>query len=150
MKKLFFAIILCITIILSAQAQTKEETITWLKEKLDKYLILNERTHNFVVTVTSCEIIFSYTYDLTYNGREVATTGNFKTIIPTDQTIFEINKISTKGDRIIEINLNTQKKDFMQETSWFIIKEAELDLRARANKALAHLATFCPKKEETF
>ena len=59
MKKLLtlFAIILSMGL---ANAQTKEETIAWIKEKIEKYPIL---AHTKVIEINECEIIIRTYYE---------------------------------------------------------------------------------------
>lgn len=130
--------------------QIKEETISWLEEKLNKYIAINERTHNYTIKITECEISINFIYDMTYYRSQVATTNRFQLKFPTDQTYIDNKGISTKGERIIQNNLSTGEKELTSSDTTFKLKEGEIDLAARVKKALDHLATFCPKKKETF
>ena len=64
MKKLFtlFAIILSIGV---ANAQTKEETISWLKEKLSKYMYAWDVSNIRLESIDECKIVFNYTSSYT-------------------------------------------------------------------------------------
>ena len=49
---------------MSSYAQTKEETISWVKEKLTKYIVSNVSFKNLdlLITVSSCDITIDYKY----------------------------------------------------------------------------------------
>ena len=144
MKKLLtICLIMTTTFTLNAQTRpTKEETISWLQEKLSKYIVSkNNNYNNIIITATSCEIIIDYN------------TANYKwqMKVPTDEVIFTLESISTSGERITDQNITKgTSKVFKNSIDDFNLKEGETDLRARVKKALDHLATFCPKKKETF
>lgn len=123
------------------QSQTKEETITWLQEKLTKYLRRSRESNieNLSIKVETCNVIISYSWFST----------NYEVEVPNDNTTFS-PYVKTKGDRIVTKNLATNEIEY-DDNLWFVLlPEAEEDLNVRVNKALSHLATFCPKKKETF
>ncbi|MDB5206106.1 MAG: hypothetical protein JWR72_1181 [Flavisolibacter sp.] len=70
MKKLLIILCLFVSIANYAQAQTKEETITWLQQKLQKYST-GGSMENIVVKVSECSITFSYTYLRAQNIEEM-------------------------------------------------------------------------------
>lgn len=138
MKKLFtlFAIILSIGV---ANAQTKEETISWLKEKLSKYMYAWQVSNIRLESIDECKIVFNYTSDYS----------SWQQILPTS-----ITGINDKGKFLYSASVastqNQGKEAFFQEYSFLNLEEREENLRARVEKALKHLATFCPKKQEAF
>lgn len=133
----------------TVQAQTKEETISWLKEKFNKCVKKNftykdsSWSNRKLESINECEITFSYYFN---NVKSSA-------IIPTKNII-----ISTwyKPERTIN-NLNKTIKisgenpePIMHHVSSIEILECEDEIFERLQKAFDHLATFCPKKKETF
>lgn len=141
MKKLLFTTLFCLVTSFTAQAQTKEETITWLQDKLSKYLRRSNECNieNLSVKVETCNFIISYSWNNTKYEEEV----------PTDNTTFS-PYVKTKGKRIVRKNLTTNEKEYSYNIWCTLLPEAEEDLNVRVTKALNHLATFCPKKKETF
>jgi hypothetical protein len=141
---------------LNSHSQTKEETIDWLKEKFSKYLVecANEKvskgSKNLLVSVSPCEITLEYSYRNKYFDKG-DNDDNYKYTIPTDNLIFEYDGISTTGERVtFQKMTNNEKKIYKTKIEGFTLFEGETDLKARVKKALDHLATFCPKKKETF
>ena len=138
MKKLFtlFAIILSIGV---ANAQTKEETISWLKEKLSKYMYAWQVSNIRLESIDECKIVFNFT----------SSYSSWQQILPTS-----ITGINDKGKFLYSASVastqNQGKEAFFQEYSFLNLEEREENLRARVEKALKHLATFCPKKQEAF
>jgi hypothetical protein len=141
MKKYVIIMLFCLFNTFS-YGQTEEETTTWLKEKLSKYIVGKDGNYtNVNVSVTSCQIEIDY----------VVNNQNWLTKIPLDQISFLPDGISTVGERITDQNITKKSsKVFTQKTIDFILKEGETDLRVRVKKAMAHLYTFCPKKKEAF
>ena len=122
-----------------AQAQTKEETISWLKEKLSKYMYAWDVSNIRLESIDECKIVFNYTSSYT----------SWQQILPTS-----ITGINDKGKFLYSASVastqNQGKEAFFQEYSLLNLEEREENLRARVEKALKHLATFCPKKQEAF
>ena len=122
-----------------AQAQTKEETISWLKEKLSKYMYAWDVSNIRLESIDECKIVFNYTSSYT----------SWQQILPTS-----ITGINDKGKFLYSASVastqNQGKEAFFDEDSLLNLEEREENLRARVEKALKHLATFCPKKQETF
>ncbi|WBV60835.1 hypothetical protein PFY12_01640 [Chryseobacterium camelliae] len=169
MKKLFllFAFIACG---FTATAQTKEETINWIKEKLAKYfedksykrgckIGCSYTFHN--VEINECEIKYKVEYWWGFSG---GTTEGYNFILPTQDL-----KINNEGEFV----LNYENIEKIQTSSTFHSKHGEaldkpkhisgtqyefginirgeVDLVNRIQKAITHLASFCPPKEkETF
>lgn len=139
---------LCILVFLGfttqSQAQTKEETITWLKEKLGEYMVgLGDDSNVTIGSIDECKIVFNYLYDSF--GRKV----QYQQILPT-----AIASINGNGNFIYNAALTSNQAqghvpEFSKD-SYLKLADREENIRSRVEKALKHLATFCPKKQETF
>lgn len=138
MRNLFtiFAIFLGLGI---AEAQTKEETEAWIKEKLEKYPL---QYKNVVTSIDACKINIEEYADV--NGRVVFFQ---KHMIPTNPKANDDGIIVFDG-RIIETIYQGQKSYGDRINIFNSSREADLDNRML--KALRHLNTFCEKKKETF
>ena len=143
MKKLL-TIALLVLFTSTVKAQTKEETITWLKEKLEKCLKgYAQRADDIkLISINECEFVVSYKMD----GAE------YEDTVPTvniDISLTDGN-ISFKSKVIKKAYSNTDRK-WYSGLLWLSIDDREDNVRARMLKAFQHLATFCPpKKAETF
>lgn len=124
--------------------QTEIETKSWLQEKLNKYLKGNQYVQKLSIQVNTCDIVLSFYYNYPNNGSD------YKIILPTDQLMVSGYSFSTKGARIKELYLKSDKQNLSGEFTWCKLQEGEIDLYIRVKKAIDHLATFCPKKKETF
>lgn len=161
MKKLLIILVIFIGIYNYAKAQTKEETITWLQEKLQKYYKFYG--DKIVITVTECSITLSYNLlPETSSGNKKAYYNQYH-IFPTDGLIFRLTTGFTTWSGFedyiaMEIKENLKRirvKDFsevefLKSNSQIQIVSGEENLSDRLNKAVTHLATFCPKTKETF
>jgi hypothetical protein len=171
MKKLL-TICLLMAMVFTVNAQdkkpTKEETISWLKEKLGNYLegdycnptiIWNKyEVQNF--DINECEILIKlkyttnnlrgYTeyYDMTIPTKNM----EFNQLGHAETNIKAIKKILTKTTKS-EFEDNIGKVYFSDNTKCQIKVrfDREENLQSRINTALKYLASFCPeKKKETF
>ena len=140
-------IFLLIAATFSAKAQTKEETISWLKEKLTTSLniYLNNSQSIEIISITECELVIRHNMNFIVEGKvfiqyKIPTSSiiigyriknKFETIEYVDTWHHEDGKSSTISDSIYLAN--TEEKIY-----------------ERLQKAFDHLATFCPKKKETF
>ncbi|MGX9985572.1 hypothetical protein [Soonwooa purpurea] len=123
-----------------AQAQTKEETISWLKEKLSKYMYQDKVSNITLHSIDECKIVFNYTYG---GNRQC------QQILPT--TIKDItNEGAFRYSAQVASDQEQGKEAFFSDYSYLKLNEREENIRARVEKALKHLATFCPKKQEAF
>ena len=139
MKKLFtlFAIILSIGV---ANAQTKEETISWLKEKLSKYMYAWDVSNIRLESIDECKMVFNYTHD---------GTKQYQQILPTEITGIN-NDDRFMYSAQVASDQEQGKEATFSSSSYLKLGEREENIKARVEKALKHLATFCPKKQETF
>lgn len=153
LKTLFlFLVLVCAG---NSFGQTKEETIAWLKEKLEKYTVLpdyiTERTGKAsdlkLTHIDECSFTFTYTNEDGF--KEIAT-------VPT--LGFEFKEFADGffiGHKIsaikCEIYKNAEKPE-KYNYSWIRVRlvEGEIDLKERMKKASAHLATFCKENKQTF
>jgi hypothetical protein len=158
-------------------AQTKEETITWLKEKLGSYLKGQRYDHDYtnikLESLDECEFKISYTEkwkenDKSYPYHSYHYTRYYRITAPTsieslkgDNFYFSTKAVNlySKGGDILEYLtdggslITTYKLVEINEFQKYIslqIEEREVGIRERVEKAFNHLATFCPKKKEVF
>lgn len=147
LKKTITIIAICL-FSMNSHAQTKEETISWLQEKLTKYIEcdINFKKLDLLITVSPCVITIDYKYYDQYLHENI-----IKIVkIPTDGVTIENEKIYVTGERITEQDITRGTSKFKNRFEYFSLKEGDTDLHGRVKKALDHLATFCPKKRETF
>lgn len=126
--------------------QTKEETISWLTEKFNKSLKGSENIKITKIEVSPCEVKINCTLFFTTGIVD----SYFLIIMPTDGVILTDEKLQYKEERIERRNLTDNRSYFENFTYFVKLNSTEPDLYARVKKALDHLATFCPKKKETF
>ena len=155
--KILLTICLLLALTVTSHAQqkpTKEETISWLKEKLHNYMYLddaeeaNQKVNDLkILSLNECEIV------LTFNLKDV-NTGDIqlmKTVAPCNDVLINLSSgiiyynsnvvkfISPSGNFAHRWNLPFVKIGFNEE-----------NILERIQKAFDHLATLCPKKKETF
>ena len=141
MKKLI-TICLFMATTFTVNAQTKEETISWLKEKFIAYLIPNASGDEvYLKSIDECQ--FTAIYNLTRANGSVL---RLEYIIPFDGLDVHTG-IGNVRDVIICIE---NGKVTYQNFTFLYIRNAEQDIYLRILKAAQHLTTFCPKKKETF
>lgn len=175
MKKTLIAIIFLISCNGLVKAQTKEETITWLKEKMQSYLIGVDASHTYsrikVESLTECEMVISYTEnfqtaltngdtrDVTHYMKIVAPTKSIESVSPNFKYPLNAVKTITERTDLIDIsryvNVRTPLVGYSGQTfsSYILLKidERETNIQDRVMKAFAHLASFCPTtKKEAF
>ena len=124
-------------------AQTKEETISWLKEKLGSYMKTEDNTKAKLVSINECEIVFSF-WRLYF--------GPYTEKIPTNvDSIDADSRFRYLSDVVYSGNTN-KKGSYDGYSSRTLLKldKREENIHERVLKALKHLATFCPKKKEKF
>ena len=158
MKKLLFILILFVSVANNVQAQTKEETITWLQEKLQRYSTYNSTYSPFSiedlkVEVTGCSVKLNYTQKQPYDSRHLDNFYNQYEIIPLESLRFYEQygdiKTSTKNS-IACIQVLSSNKTGLTSYTGLEIRRGEENLAERLQKAVDHLAAFCPKTKESF
>ncbi|MCE3074359.1 hypothetical protein [Chryseobacterium gwangjuense] len=148
MKKLFLVLAFGAGIF-TATAQTKDETIKWLTEKLKAYGKNASRATNVIIkSVDECKIVVNYTLSSTNKQGK------------TEQLVFE-QILPTNINRIIGSNESYPGHFFYNEETAitnfegeFLSKDRTSTLRfddksvyiPDVDKAIKHLATFCVKK----
>lgn len=141
----------------NAQAQTKEETVDWIKENLKKYAT-NGNTKNVkqvkVISVSPCGISYqvideddsyqtyefnpSYAISWSRRGGTVHETGKTTRMIYSGGDGTLVKRYSSIGNKTVY-------------DSFIYIEEKDTpDIGSRLAKALNHLATFCVQKKEAF
>ncbi len=149
MNKLFILSTFFFVISFTTRAQTKEETIAWITEKL--------QTHAGdwkveVTKVTPCEISYvKKSKEInSYESREFQFNPSMSVWKKSTSDGFiaaesgAIIKEVTKGSIFSNWNGTKYRSDL------YLPKQGVLDIEERFAKALNHLATFCEKKKETF
>lgn len=124
---------------IKSHAQTKEETVKWIKEKIEKYPMHNK---NIVKSIDSCKIIVE-DYALV-NGKEILHQTH---TIPTNPIAVSSIIFLFEG-KVVETNY--QGKLEYDDSAIFFDTNREPDLGNRMLKALQYLNTFCEKKKEIF
>jgi hypothetical protein len=127
--------------------QTKEETITWLKEKLGQHMEGHSRVEDIrLVYINECEMTFTYVVNFGTAGIQ-----NRKLIMPINLnfTFSPDGKLYFSSDVVQDINTDKGWVSYYSNST-FKLANREADIRNRVEKALKHLATFCEKRKETF
>ena len=134
---------------LVSQAQTKEETIAWLKEKLGNYsyLPLSSYNHLKLIDISSCEIIYSYKWGEAYTHTLYIPLQN---CVINSSGYFDKFPIKAVKDFVKDMDNEPSHPQFLDTISQIKIENREENIYERIQKAIDHLATFCPKKTETF
>ena len=136
---------------LVSQAQTKEETIAWLKEKLSTFMTStntesSEIKNPKLVNINECEIVLSYEI------KSMSSEKNWYVGVFTFPTMG--CQIENDGQIIFQNNVvkhTLLNRDyFYSEVKFISIDNREDKIYERIQKAMAHLATFCKKKTEAF
>lgn len=121
----------------TAQAQTKEETIAWIKEKLEKYGAYYPKDFFTDVKVSPCKVSWTKVHSDGSSGSYSFNPSMAKTW-----------KVDDDGGIYADASIIRNDK---YNTWTFYIKPGESDIHERMIKALLHLATFCDEgKNEAF
>ena len=149
-----FLFFLCVSVN-SAFAQTKEETIAWLKEKF-----ANAHLYDFmepakqkvkIESINECEVVFTYESKRKEDGGFSRTTIPFANLkMKKTGTETYLNVIGNKAHAIKSECETCESKTYYTSSSDIEIEETEVDLFSRIEKAAAHLATFCAKNKQAF
>jgi hypothetical protein len=145
-----------------SKAQTKQQTIDWLKEKLSKYVVNDEVYKNALsgswtiqeVVINECEILFKCSHWWGFSG---GTTDYYDIVMPTqDLTITSDACFALNYEGMKETSTGTTYRDksglnrtfnFKNTNNRFRINyQAEVNIIERIQKAITHLAEFCPPK----
>ena len=129
------------------KAQTKEETIKWLTEKLSKNLYCGSAKIS-VVVINECEMIFS-----SFDEPTKWTEGKvYRITVPTAVISLGRNGQFEYNYDAVKVEDGMTKTTYKRNTTdnYLYIQQGEENLKQRIEKALTHLATFCEKKKEAF
>jgi hypothetical protein len=154
LTKIVAVLLLCIasnTVV----AQTKEETISWITEKLKKHLVSSFEDNRCLQldylrleSVTPCEIQVSFTL---LGGGGACKTKQYKCILPLDGIDVVSGDFAYNSEKLNLIESSSGKTSYTKwSTGYFSVRNGEDGLRERLQKALKHLATFCPQVKEAF
>ncbi|WP_396188103.1 hypothetical protein [Flavobacterium sp.] len=128
--------------------QTKEETITWLKEKFEKCLSLNGTVQ---VSINECQIRITDTDNdvnryMEYSFAPSDVSGIYRGAIEFNAKTFYIS------GRMMGVDYDKYQdaSKISDYFAGFTIENKEENIQVRIITALKHLATFCPKKKQTF
>lgn len=127
-----------------AQAQTKEETIAWIKEKLEKHGG-STRYNSYFTNVTVSPCMISCTHISSDYSDKISF---FNPIMAKSWSVNE-DKTYIKADA--QIIRYVQSNGSVDQYPDIALKNGESDIHERMIKALLHLATFCDEgKNEAF
>lgn len=130
------------------QAQTKEETIQWLKEKLSNNIMGRhndpERFSEIrLMSMDEYKIVFVFKFKNYANEMR-----NMKEVLPVSISSIDENGHFKYSDKVCQTTYDGNTK--FENMSWLTIAPIEENIRARIEKALKHLASIRPKIQETF
>ena len=181
MKKISLSFVLLFLLNAVSFAQTKEETISWLKEKFEKCGNMDFGPNNILIDlkyeITECKVLITvrskgtysneletWIYTLPTRGVKIWGTGKTDTDfekkysgnIGYESAVIQLQRFNSKS---IETSSESQYYTGLISggpggTNWsliyFSLRKKEDAIYERIQKALDHLATFCPKKKEAF
>jgi hypothetical protein len=177
MKKILLPLLFLLLGSVVVQAQTKEETIAWLKQKLDNYLVKGAIYYGTysnikVESLDECELVISYIEnqvhtddrspftkrDRTYHRRIIAPISFLTQTYPYFKYDAKVVKMTEEKHYLIQtIDYPYSKREFtypqrsdFRDFIALTIDNREENINERVMKAFSHLATFCPKKKEAF
>lgn len=150
MKKLLFIFTLFISA--TSFAQTKEETIAWIKEKFEKHSKYRINEKITIVKINECGMIIRSDYTMEIYGE------NRQSFAISEIPFTAFLEIKAYDGSAAQLHFTAEvvKHSYSDgssgynNTSYFEIMNREENLYARMEKAIKHLATFCEKKKETF
>jgi hypothetical protein len=159
MKKLLFCLLMFATS--TSLAQTKEETIEWLKEKLDvaaevsgyyayspkqiDWIHINECEMEIRYSYKHSNIKYDYTLYIPLKGLGI----NYDDEFALDYD--GIKKVDNGASDQEGWSVGSKDADyFTRYTDYIKINETEPNLHERIIKAINHLSTFCVEEEEPF
>ncbi|MCB0448368.1 MAG: hypothetical protein KDD03_12840, partial [Gelidibacter sp.] len=119
----------------------KEQTITWLTEKLKKHITGDDYTRGLtLVSIDACKLVFDYSNMV---GRK------YREIIPTDiASINKYNQFTYNADVCISKSyafgiIQDKDETTYKNTSFLNIYTTDEDLVSNINFAMKHLTSFC-------
>jgi|GEM_PF-1152294 len=133
-----------------ARAQTKEETISWLKEKLAGHIYVDDDWHIKDLEVSPCEISWTEESDEEYEHGHSYFFCSFNPALAGSWSSERNTLILAQASIVYSRNYSGTIGSYVEHgASVFIIKEGEEGIAEEMAKKLNHLATFCDegKKE---
>jgi len=133
------------------QAQTKEETISWLKEKIERYKRKYGSGYSMptIESMNECELVMKYN-----RGSEEKIWASYTVIIPTNGVLIDGDGDLRNRNESIRVvqniipNGNTSM-DYFKRSS-IDIANGESNLYERIARGFAHLNRYCPVKKNLF
>ncbi|WP_398452274.1 hypothetical protein AB3466_14270 [Sphingobacterium thalpophilum] len=146
LTSIYFIVFLGFT--MQSQAQTKEETIGWLKEKLSNNIMGRHNdperfTEIRLMSVDEYKIVFVFKFKNYANEIK-----NMKEVLPVSISSIDENGHFKYSDKVCQTTYDGNTK--FENMSWLTIAPLEENIRARIEKALKHLTSIRPKIQETF
>lgn len=166
MKKL--VLLICLFAATAGKAQTKDETISWLIEKLSKCIVStfssdeSKEFYYYSIQVNECEITIEIKMDRPgetrpgywkrhYDKITLPLSARLEPIQTGGQAVF---RVRAKVIRSVGyyVNYKDERTDWnkLDEYCGVRVNNMEENIFERINKALSHLASFCPQKKEAF
>ena len=149
MKKLFFVLAFTAGTVTTVSAQTKEETITWLKDKMKAYGNNASSAKKISIkSIDECKIVVHYSlYSKDKQGKEKEL--RFEEILPTN-----IDRILHSNDKFPGHFVYREENVITNHDGSFLDKSRTSSLRLDdemvdipdVERMIKHLATFCVKK----
>ena len=90
------------------------------------------------------------TYNFPYYYETTKIIEKFRTTFPTADIIIDVKAGKIKYKNAVIKSLKDNKIFYSKDELHISLRNGENDIYTRIQKALDHLATFCPKKSETF
>lgn len=153
MKRIFNSLIF-IFIFQNSYTQTKQETIDWIKSKLESnlYNSLNKNyTDKIEINECFCTIFYTSKTNMGELKNIVKISTNIKSISENSWIIPSTNNIEHFVYKEKKKKIVTISKTFNKENTFpLYLKEGEENLSVRLLKAFKHLNQFCLSKNETF
>jgi len=126
----------------ASNAQTKDETIGWLRENLEKYIAVKSEyiTNAKLANINECEVT------LTYHFKSGIVEDDVTLTLPTN-----INQLVSGQFRYINKDAryvwHSGRTFYDNNSSSFVIDNREANIAQRIANALKYLNSFCPKKD---
>lgn len=153
MKKHFIilGIIVCTLMYQPIQAQTKEETISWLKEKINKYKRKYGNGYSMptIESFNECELVMKYD-----RGNEENIWASYTVTIPTSGVLLDGDgdlRNRNESIRVVQhiIPNGNNSMEYFKRSS-IDIANGEYNLYERLARGFAHLNKYCPVRKEPF
>lgn len=162
--KVLKTFLLCLAMMYAGNSfgQTKEETISWIKEKLlnntllhsPRYTVEGGNNKFSLQSIDECTIVYRYERyfedgrpSLVYEEQLPIAKIKIDSYLSSNGKVFLL--ASSTDEEVVRGKNLTQGTNYLTKSSIIEVPNTD-NLHERMTKALNHLATFCPKKKETF